>query len=84
MNNPRRNKAEKQSEFKGVHWQRNTLKGANQPSGWWRATIIRDNVRLVNSLFNADEPTSERRAAIAVDKALLDAGLEPINVLKRK
>jgi len=64
------------SLFKGDE---RTTKGRYNMKKPWRAIAERGGRRILNKRFS-----TEREAAIAYDKALIQLGEEPVNILKRK
>lgn len=63
------------SKYKGVSTNR------SKP-GWWIAKIIIDGVMVHVGTYKGDG--AERIAALAIDKTLIRAGKEPVNILRRK
>ena len=66
---------ENQSEYKHVYWKKSKVR---KHSCWQWHKII-NGTEISKSGFKTD-----REAALHLDKALIDRGLEPINILIRK
>lgn len=63
------------SKYKGVYYTKN--RSSSNAKDVWKAALTYNNVMWQNGY-----PT-EREAAIAYDKKLIELGQEPVNILKK-